>query len=274
MGVSDFEWPAGHTSAACITFDVDADAGWLGADPANAARPGLLSQGLYGVRVAVPLILDLLQRFDVRATFFVPGVIAEREEAVIRGIVERGHEIALHGYTHRAPARLSPEEEAEEVERASAACRKVYPEVIGYRSPSWDISPSTLGLLASHGVRYTSQFMDRLVPYMHSGLEMVELPVQWLLDDWPQFVWPSPPNGGGMRPPSAVYEMWSEEFEGIHELGGLYVLTMHPQVIGRPSRLRMLARLLDKITSTDGVWLTTCREVSDHAHAHYRGHAG
>lgn len=270
MATGNFEWPSGQRSAACITFDVDADAGWLGADPANAMRPGLLSQGLYGVRVGIPLILDLLDRFGLRATFFVPGVIAEREGAVISGVVARGHEVALHGYTHRAPAKLTPEEEEEEVDRASAACRKVYPGVVGYRSPSWDISDHTLGILASHGVRYTSQFMDRLIPYMHSGLDIVELPVHWLLDDWPHFAWPSPPNGGGMQPPSAVYEMWVEEFDGIHELGGLYVLTMHPQVIGRPSRLRMLARLLEKITSTDGVWITTCREVSDHARAHYR----
>jgi hypothetical protein len=61
-----------------FTFDFDAEEVWIGEDPANEHKPGVLSQGTYGAKVAVPLILDLLDRHGLRATFFTPGRVAER----------------------------------------------------------------------------------------------------------------------------------------------------------------------------------------------------
>jgi polysaccharide deacetylase len=88
-----------------LTFDFDAEEVWIGEDPANAGRPGVLSQGTYGAKVAVPLILELLERHGVRATFFVPGRVGERHPGRVREILAAGHEVALHGYTHRSRAR-------------------------------------------------------------------------------------------------------------------------------------------------------------------------
>ena len=106
------EWPGSYLSAAAITFDVDGEAGWIGIDPANAHRPGVLSQGAYGPKVGLPLILNVLERHEVQATFFVPGVIVEQHRSRIQEVVDRGHEVAVHGYTHTAPALLDPDQDA------------------------------------------------------------------------------------------------------------------------------------------------------------------
>ncbi len=260
-----FRWPSGYRSGAALTFDVDGEAGWIGADPENANRPGILSQGRYGTDTGIPLLLPLLNDYGVKATFFVPGIVADGHSDMMATLVQNGHEVALHGYTHRAPASLTEEEEEEEVREAARACRSSYPGVSGYRSPSWDISHRTLDLLEGNGIAYTSQFMDRLVPYRHGGRRLIELPVQWLLDDWPHFAWPRPSSGGGIRSCSEVRDMWMEEFEGIRTLGGVYVLTMHPQLIGRPSRLAMLRQVIEQVLAAEDVWLTTCGAISAHA---------
>ena len=145
-------WPSGMRAAAAFTFDFDAEEVWIGEDPANADRPGVLSQGTYGAKVAVPLILELLQRHAIRATFFVPGRVAERYPERVREILDAGHEVAHHGYTHSSPANLDAAAEEDELVRALGVLRGLGAKVTGYRSPSWDFSPRTLGLLEQHGL--------------------------------------------------------------------------------------------------------------------------
>lgn len=108
--------------------------------------------------------------------------------------------------------------------------------VTGYRSPSWDVSPHTLDLLEAKELTYTSQFMDDFRPYRHRDRRLVELPVQWILDDWPHFAFDSG-DTGPIRSTPEIEVLWKEEFDGIHRYGGSYILTMHPQIIGRPSRV-------------------------------------
>src|SRR5262249_59357873 len=107
QGVPTSMWPEGARCAASFTFDFDAEEVWIGENPANANRPGVLSQGTYGAKVAVPLILDLLARHQVQATFYITGRVAERHPARVAAIVAAGHEIAHHGYTHTSPHRLT-----------------------------------------------------------------------------------------------------------------------------------------------------------------------
>src|SRR4051794_32973555 len=153
-------WAAGRRAAVSFSFDFDAESVWLAMDPANADRPGVLSVGRYGAKVAMPLILEVLGRHEVKATFFVVGrnveLYPDRVEAILKG----GHEVAVHGYTHTPPARLSPDAEEEELVKARALLKQAGGAVVGYRSPSWDVSPVTLQLLQKHGFLYSSQFMD------------------------------------------------------------------------------------------------------------------
>ena len=146
------------------------------------------------------------------------------------------------------------------------SCLALGAAVQGYRSPSWDVSDVTLDLLEEKGLKYTSQFMDDLRPYRHVGRKLIELPVQWIIDDWPHFGWSGTcESARNIKGTAEVETMWKEEFDGIRELGGCFVLTMHPQVIGRPSRLKMFERVLEYIQSHKDDWLATCAELATHA---------
>lgn len=255
------QWPEGADYGATISFDFDAEEVWIGEDPANANRPGVLSQGTYGPKVAIPLILDILDQHGMTATFFVPGRDAERHPDRVRQIIEAGHEIGHHGYTHRSPSEMSRGEEESELVRGLAILRGLGAEVVGYRSPSWDFSPHTLDLLTEHGFEYSSNLMDDLVPYRHASHPLAEVPVSWLLDDAPHFWFSSDSWTKTIRTPNETYESWRAELDGIARLGGHYMLTMHPQIIGRPSRLAMLDTLLGDIRDS-GAWVAPARDVA------------
>jgi peptidoglycan-N-acetylglucosamine deacetylase len=259
-------WPDGARAAAAFTFDFDAEEVWLADDPANADRPGVLSVGTYGAKVAVPLILDLLRRHALKATFFVPGRVAERYPDRVREIIADGHEIGHHGYTHTPPSKLSPAAEEDELVRALAILRDLGGDPVGYRSPSWDFSPQTTDLLERHGFAYSSNLMDDLRPYRHEGKRLVELPIQWILDDAPHF-WFDSVGGWNRRisAPSEVREIWESEFRGIRDLGGSFILTMHPQVIGHRYRMMMLDRLIQHMKSKPGVWFATHEQIARYA---------
>lgn len=245
-----------------FTFDFDAEEVWIGEDPANAQRPGVLSQGTYGAKVAVPEILRLLERRGLPATFFVPGRVAERYPERVREILAAGHEVALHGYTHRSPATLPRDEEESELVRASEILTGLGAELAGYRSPSWEFSEHTVGLLAEHGLRYSSNFMDDIRPYRHEGSGLVELPVQWILDDAPHFWFSGADWTRKIATTAEVEAIWREEFEGIRALGGSFVLTMHPQIIGRPGRLAFLDRFMGWVMDHDDVRVATCADIA------------
>jgi peptidoglycan-N-acetylglucosamine deacetylase len=255
-------WPEGMRAAAALTFDFDAEEAWIGEDRANAGRPGVLSQGTYGAKVAVPLILALLERHGLTATFFVPGRVAERHPGRVREIVEAGHELAHHGYTHTSPTELMPDEEETELTKGLDILRSFGAEIVGYRSPSWDFSPSTEELLQQHGLVYSSNFMDDLKPYRRDGTQLVEVPVQWTLDDAAHFWFDGATWAKKISTAQEVREIWEGEFRGIVSLGGAFVLTLHPQVIGRPYRLEMLDGFIGWMREREDVWWATCRDLA------------
>ena len=67
----------GVRMAVMWTFDFDAESSWLARDPENAGRLGVLSQGLYGAKRAVPAIMDLLAQTKMPATFYIPGWVVD-----------------------------------------------------------------------------------------------------------------------------------------------------------------------------------------------------
>jgi len=258
-------WPRGARIAVMLTFDFDAESGWLSRDPSHRDRPGLISQGVYGAKVGVPRILDLLAAEGVPATFFIPGWVAERHTAACVAIRDAGHEIGHHGYLHERARPEEPEKERQAFElgmKALDAVLGVTP--AGYRAPAWDLTPITLDLVKRHGMIYSSNLMDDVFPYVHPGTSIVELPVQWDLDDAPFFMFHPTFLNRPMNSPEVVYGVWRDEFLGAWEWGGLFNLTCHPQLIGHPSRLLMLRRLIRFIKEHEGVWWATGREVARH----------
>ena len=261
-------WPPGVTSAVCITFDLDAETAWLSRDPANIDRLSVLSQGAYGPKVGVPLILDFLDRNRLTSTFFVPGWTAERWPDVVAEIHRRGHEIAHHGYLHEAlEGKSSAEEEAILTGSSKILADLTGVRPVGYRAPLYEITHATAGLLAKHGFLYASNLQDSLWPYRHENTPaLVELPASWILDDGPFFAFGLRPNlYRQIFPPSAVLSVWRDEFRGIHALGGLTMLILHPQYTGRPSRLNMLQQLVDAMRDTGDVWFVNGVELARYA---------
>lgn len=256
-------WPHDARAAAAFSFDLDAETLWLGW---GKHEPVALSQGRFGATEGTALVLEVLRQAGVPATFFIPGWVAEEHRPVVRSIVEAGHEIGAHGYLHESVKEMSREDEDGILARSvNALLAAGAGTPAGYRAPAWEVSGNTLELLAARGFRYSSNFMDRSVPYMHSS-GVVELPVQWALDDAPFFLFPVVKP---ISPPSAALEVWRSEFDGITALGGLTVFTFHPQLIGRPGRLAALRELVRHVAETPGVWIARLDEIA----AHWAGHA-
>jgi peptidoglycan/xylan/chitin deacetylase (PgdA/CDA1 family) len=259
--------PDGHRAALLVGFDVDAETMWTSKDPRSADRIGVLSHGRYEIEVGLPLILDMLDRQQLKATFFVPGWVADEHPDAIRELHTRGHELAHHGYLHDSMDGATRERELEVLHQGIASLERITGErPVGYRAPMYDVNEHTWELLRQEGFLYSSNMMDTLWPYAHDGdgPPLVELPVQWLLDDGPYYLLAYYPlNYRQVYAPETVLSIWQQEFDGIHGLGGTMTLTLHPQITGRPSRLAALERLLDHVRSLPGVWLPTHRELAE-----------
>lgn len=260
----------------CLTFDFDAISLWIG--PFAATSPSMISRGEFGV-VGVERILRLLDNTGIAATFFTTGHTAETYPDAVRAIVAAGHEIGHHGYLHENPVELeSREQEREILERGLDALNRVVGvRPTGYRSPSWDNSPHTVGLLLEAGFRYESSLMGQdFTPYwcrtgdvIHKDgpyefgptTDLVEMPVSWILDDWPHFEYLQIGSrvSPGLSAPSKVEEIWRGEFDYLYQEvpGGVFTLTMHPQVIGRGHRMLMLERLIGYFQGHTDVQFTT-----------------
>ena len=262
----EIRWKGNARCAVGIGIDLDGESLWLAKDPDNEHRPGVLSQGAYGPKVGVALLLDLLERHAARATFFVPGWIAERYPEVVQRIHRSGHEIGHHGYRHEWIRPDAAEEEKDVLDRGIRALRDVIGErPVGYRSPAWELSPHTLGFLRDEGFLYSSNLMDDFVPYIHPT-NVVELPVQWLLDDAPYFMFQTRVPSRPLTSSRVALEAWTEEFHGLYFHGGLVNLTLHPQFSGRPGRLAAVDRFLATVLSYPDVWLAPLREIARYWH--------
>lgn len=264
-------WPPGRRCAVTLTFDYDAETMWLSRDTGNARRPALLSHGTYAAKVAIPEILAILAEFDVKATFFVPGWTAENHTASVARILEAGHEVGHHGYLHFWPEPDKPREEEREIELGLQALDRHFrlrPQ--GYRCPAGETTDRLIPLLKRYGFIYDSSFMDDIHPYIHTiGGEssgVVEIPWHWSLDDVPYTVY----SLRGQRPMQTndhILDIWQAEFREHHARGALFDLIMHPQAIGRPSRLVLLRRFLAFLRGFPDLWFATCGEVARHVRA-------
>ena len=259
-----------------LTFDLDAETMWTARDPKNAQRPVVLSQGAYGWKVGTPRILELLARFGVQATFFVPGLVIEQRCLLCEEILKQGHEIAHHSWSHAWIISLTPEEEREEMEKGIEIIQRLTGRApAGWRSPAAEFSPITLPLLLEKGFVYSSNFFDDDSPYLHEVdgrlTELVELPFAWVLDDAPFFQYSITLPGRTLQPPSAALESWIAEFDTLYREDRAFTLAMHPQIIGRGSRLVALEGLIRHILKHQGVWFARCNQVAEAIRPKLRG---
>lgn len=268
---SELVWPEGKVAAAAFTFDVDAESAILWGNEAVGARMSVMSHQAYGPLVGVPRILDLLERHQISSTFFVPGHTAHRYPEAVRAIVAAGHEIAHHGYLHEQPTALTLEEEIEALDRGLEALAEVAGVTpVGYRAPMWDLSWHTPGLLAEHNFLYDSSLMDADIPYELAvrDTSLVEIPIQWALDDWEQYCFLPEISGSGLiESPRKARELWQLEFDALRTAGGCWVLTNHPFLSGRASRAAELDDLMRYVSEHSDVWTTNLGTIAEHVRA-------
>jgi peptidoglycan/xylan/chitin deacetylase (PgdA/CDA1 family) len=262
-----FVWPQRNRCAAMLCFDVDGETTALSEDLALAGRRTLMSQCAYGPRIGVPRLLGLLKHLEVPATFFVPGYIAETHPRMIEAIVAGGHEIGLHGYLHEKLAHLSEaQEEAILLRSLEILTRLTGTRPVGFRAPWFEINPWTPALLQKHGIQYCASEMGDDVPYFHAN-GLVEIPGQWLLEDWEQFAFNADP-AWGFIPENCekVFDLWWREFGAMHDYGCCFVLTLHPWLSGRPSRVQLVEKLAGAMREKGGVWFARGREIADYVY--------
>lgn len=256
-------WPDGRRCAVMLCFDVDGETTALSEEAALASRLTTMSQCAYGPRVGVPRILGLLRHLGVPATFFIPTWIVERHPKMTEAVLEAGHEIGAHGHLHEKLATLSPEEEAAVLDRSLGILRRHLGRApAGYRAPWFEINPGTVELLAGRGFVYNASLMSDDVPFVHSN-GLVEIPGQWMLEDWEQFAFNAEPAWGYVPEDcDKVFRLWWREFEAMRAYGCCFVLTLHPWLSGRPSRVQLLERLIGGILATGDAWVATGAEIA------------
>jgi peptidoglycan/xylan/chitin deacetylase (PgdA/CDA1 family) len=257
-------WPGGARVAVALSFDSDHETLTL---RSGDRSPGRLSQGEYGARAAMPRILELLARHGVRATFFVPAVSAMLHPDEQRRVIAEGHEIGIHSWIHEFNSALPPQVERDLQLRAADALEKICgARPVGIRTPSWDFSETTLAITREMGLLYDSSLMADDDPYeiLEDGepTGIVEIPVEWIRDDFPYWGMNLRTGARPHTPPSAVLEIFRREFDGAWREGGLFQLTMHPHVSGHRSRIQALEELLEHISRHEGVWFATHAEVA------------
>lgn len=253
-------WRGNAASIALLTFSVDGETPVLAAGRRYAANAMAMSHQAYDTRKGLPRLLGILDEFSIKATFFVPGLIAERYPATVTAIVEHGHEVAHHSYSHRTPTTLTRAQEHEEFERGMEALDSLGIQPAGYRSPMWSPTWDSAELATEFGLKYDTSLMDDDTPYVIETKRgpLVELPPHWSLDDWEQYAYlPEPYLGNVIEPPQKALELWTAELDGMREWGGLFQLTSHSFLSGRPGRARNLRQLITTILERGDVEFRT-----------------
>ncbi len=255
-------WPGGARVAVLLSFDVDNETIWLRNGDTSV---GGLSQGQFGSRVGLPRIVRLLDDYEIPASFFGPAMSFTLAPQQIEVIQSSGrHEIGIHGWIHERNATLPADEEERLLRMAVDRMTDLIGErPVGYRAPSWNFSDATLDMLLEMGFLYDSSLMadDRPYEILASGepTGMVELPVDWILDDAPLVN----PQGNNYSSPRDVLQVYKDEFDVAYEEGTMFLLTMHPHYIGHRSRIVILRELIEYIRSKPGVWFGTHREAAE-----------
>ena len=262
-------WPGGARVAVLLSFDVDNETIALRFGEPN---PGSLSQGQYGSRQGLRRVVSLLDRHTVPATFFIPSVSLALAPQMADVIKASGrHEFGVHGWIHETNATLPDSAERALLTRAVAELtRMTGTKPVGYRAPSWNFSPNTLTILRDMGFRYESSLMADDAPYelLQNGAPtgLVELPVEWILDDAPLF----DPRGNSYSPPRDVAQVWMDEFDRAYDEGTMFLLTMHPHIVGHRSRIVALELLLAHIQAKGAgrVWFATHGAAAEYVRQH------
>jgi peptidoglycan/xylan/chitin deacetylase (PgdA/CDA1 family) len=222
----------------------------------------------YGPQVAIPRIVETWKRFDIHQTVFIPGWCVETYPDAIRCLVDAGHEVGHHGWLHEKPNTLTREDEARVLDRAIAAFEKVAGRrPVGYRAPAYALSADTADLLIERGFSYDASLLGDDIPYLigNDRGSLVELPSDFALDDWVQYV--NMKEFGYMMPiqaPQRAIEVFRAEFDAAWKHGGMWIAVWHPFVSGRLARADAVLELIEYMVGKGDVWFAPLSEIAAH----------
>jgi len=272
--------------------DVDAVAGWLGSYGGEDS-PDDISRGMFAGEVGTERLLKLFDKYGLKTTWFIPGHSIETFPKQTKMVVEAGHEIGIHGYSHENPIAMTAEQE----EAVLLKCIELVEQVCGkrptgYVAPWWEFSNVTNELLLKHGIKYDHSLMhndfhpyyvrvgdswtridysqpaDTWMKPLQRGQEtdLVEIPANWYLDDLPPMMFiKKSPNSHGFVNPRDIEQMWRDQFDWVYREYdyAVFTMTIHPDVSGRPQVLLMHERLIEYISGHEGVRWATFDEIAD-----------
>jgi peptidoglycan/xylan/chitin deacetylase (PgdA/CDA1 family) len=254
-------WPGNARVAVCLSFDVDNESYLLAR---GETSPTTLSAADFGAQTGLPRILDLLDRYQVPASFFIPAVSALLHPEMIPAILKSGrHEIGVHGWIHESLVALNSESEEERLlnQAINYLTEATGKRQVGYRAPAWAFSRYTIGLLRRSGFLYDSslQAMDEPYELVSNGepTGIVELAIDWTLTETPYLG-----RGGTMPSPELLYQLYKDEFDGAYEQRTMFVLTLHPHVSGHRAPIHHLDQLIAYMKSKPGVWFATAEQIA------------
>lgn len=277
---------------ATIGIDVDAVAGWIGSY-GGADSPSDIQRGVWAGEVGVPRLLKLFERKGLKTSWFIPGHSIETFPEQVRMVADGGHEIGAHGYSHENPVAMTPAQEEAVLVRSIELIEKLSGRVPrGYVAPWWEMSSVTAELLLKHGFTYDhSQGYRDFVPFyaragdqwtkidysktaaewmkpMQHGkeIDLVEIGANWYVDDLPPMMFiKASPNSHGFVNPRDIEELWRDQFDWVYREFdyGIFPMTIHPDVSGRPQVLLMLERLIEYINGHEGVRWAPMEEIAE-----------
>jgi peptidoglycan/xylan/chitin deacetylase (PgdA/CDA1 family) len=282
---------ADKTILCAFGTDIDAVAGWIGSY-GGADSPSDIQRGIFAGEVGTTRLLKLFKKYDLKTTFFIPGHSIETFPDQTKRIVDEGHEVGAHGYLHENPIALTPTQEEAVLERSIELIEKysgMRPR--GYVAPWWEMSKVTADLLKKHGftydhsqgyrdflpfyarvgdnwttIDYSKTAQEWMKPLVHGKeIDLVGIAANWYVDDLPPMMFiKSAPNSHGFVNPRDIEDLWRDQFDWVYrEMDyGIFPLTIHPDVSGRPQVLLMLERLIEYINGHDGIRWVTFDEIA------------
>ena len=257
-------WPNGAKVVVLLTFDDDTQAPLL---RDGTTEPTALSASDYGAQTGTPRLLEILDRHQVPATFFVTGVDSLIHPELVPSLLKSGrNEIGIHGWVHEYPPGLdSAAEEERLLDKAIARISSLTgKKPAGYRAPSWAFSSNTMDLIRKKGFVYDSSLQSSEVPYriLAHGQDtgVVELPIDWTLTETPYLG-----AEGHMPSPDLLFQLYKQEFDGAYKEGTVFILTLHPYLSGHRAPMQHLDDLITYMQSKPGVWFTTGVKLAEYA---------